>query len=152
MYQNNHQVRFEILGNLPIKNNYIVIYDFTVVSYSSRKHLTFRFYGKYKNHGETKKSLTTCFKVIISLGIFEVGESLCNATKFKFTYLCNNLWNDLRREVMYFLTLLGLHSLNSYHPYNLRYPFERSFMIVWINLYFLLFYNWSFVKLINQIV
>ncbi|KAL3985824.1 hypothetical protein ACH3XW_40240 [Acanthocheilonema viteae] len=28
MYQNNHQVRFEILGNLPIKNNYITIYDF----------------------------------------------------------------------------------------------------------------------------
>lgn len=28
MYQNNRQVRFEILGNLPIKNNYIAIYDF----------------------------------------------------------------------------------------------------------------------------
>uniref|UniRef100_A0AAF5PTI0 BRICHOS domain-containing protein n=2 Tax=Wuchereria bancrofti TaxID=6293 RepID=A0AAF5PTI0_WUCBA len=30
MYQDDHQVRFEILGNLPIKNNYITIYDFTV--------------------------------------------------------------------------------------------------------------------------
>ncbi|VDK70704.1 unnamed protein product [Litomosoides sigmodontis] len=30
MYQNGHQVRFEILGNLPIKNNYIAVYDFTV--------------------------------------------------------------------------------------------------------------------------
>uniref|UniRef100_A0A158Q8W4 BRICHOS domain-containing protein n=1 Tax=Elaeophora elaphi TaxID=1147741 RepID=A0A158Q8W4_9BILA len=30
MYQNGHQVRFEILGNLPIKNNYIAIYDFTL--------------------------------------------------------------------------------------------------------------------------
>ncbi|KAM3716884.1 BRICHOS domain-containing protein [Dirofilaria immitis] len=28
MYQNDHQVRFEILGNLPIKNNYVAIYDF----------------------------------------------------------------------------------------------------------------------------
>ncbi|EJD76619.1 CBR-PQN-73 protein, variant [Loa loa] len=28
MYQNGHQVRFEILGNLPIKNNYIAVYDF----------------------------------------------------------------------------------------------------------------------------
>ncbi|CAG9537892.1 unnamed protein product [Cercopithifilaria johnstoni] len=30
MYQNDHQVRFEVLGNLPIKNNYIAIYDFAV--------------------------------------------------------------------------------------------------------------------------
>ncbi|VDP12380.1 unnamed protein product [Onchocerca flexuosa] len=28
MYHNGHQVRFEILGNPPIKNNYIAIYDF----------------------------------------------------------------------------------------------------------------------------
>lgn len=28
MYENNHQVRFELQGNLPIKNNYIAVYDF----------------------------------------------------------------------------------------------------------------------------
>lgn len=57
MYQNGDQVRFEILGNLPIKNNYIAIYDFTVVSLAFDKYRIFVFYRdieKYKYHEQER--------------------------------------------------------------------------------------------------